>query len=95
MMINEFFHNIIGPKLSLKRNLIVSICGAVVACMALAVVVLLVEFNEHIDSVKSENLNAEAKEVASHLNVKDGNLALGHSEKRLRSNEARFRYSIH
>jgi signal transduction histidine kinase len=85
----------VGQKFSLKRNLIFSISSALLLCSILAVIVLLIEFNEHIDSVKSNNLKDEAQEVASHLNIKDGQLSLGHGKERLSSDTTRFRYSIH
>lgn len=89
-------NSLIGPKRSLKRNLIFSLSVAMAACVLMAVAALLIEFEAHRLEMRQAGLEAEAKDVAAHLGWQDGRLAHSHADHRFGDDAtAPFAYAVY
>ncbi|MGI9508873.1 MAG: sensor histidine kinase [Geminicoccaceae bacterium] len=88
--------SLIGPKRSLKRNLIFSLSAAMVACVLMAIAALLIEFEAHRLETRQAGLEAEARDVASHLGLANGSLTHAHAEHRFDDDDAApFAYAVY
>lgn len=88
--------SVIGPKRSLKRNLIFSLSAAMVACVLMAVAALLIEFEAHRLEMRQAGLEAEAKDVAAHLGLENGRLTHAHADHRFDDDDAApFAYAVY
>ncbi len=88
--------SLIGPKQSLKRNLVFSLSIAMVACALVAAAALLIEFEAHRLEVRQAGLLAEAKDVAAHLEIENGRLEHAHADHRFEDDDdAPFAYAVY
>jgi signal transduction histidine kinase len=88
--------SLIGPKRSLKRNLIFSLSAAMVGCVLMAVAALLIEFEAHRLEMRQAGLEAEAKDVAARLGFQNGQLNHAHADHRFGNDAvAPFAYAVY
>ena len=83
-----------GPRRSLKRRLLLNIITALSLCIVVAVVVLISEFNEHLEDTLEEAMIGEAKEVIAQIDPSLPSFGLNPDALRFRGVNGNFRYTV-
>ena len=90
---NEFCA-LFGDRYSLRRNLVVNIILALSFCIALATVILVREFYEHLRENVEDALVQEAQELAGQIDPAAANFGLNPDALRFRGAEGTYRYTV-
>lgn len=83
-----------GAERSLKRGLLLNIIGALSLCTVLAGVVLISEFNEHLEENLEDAMVDEAKEVIGQIDPALEGFGLDRNALRFQGPEGNFRYTV-
>ncbi len=83
-----------GEARSLRRRLVVNILLAFGFCFALASVILILEFYEHLENNRKAALALEAAEVAAQIRPDAPDMGLDANALRFRGDGGRYRYTV-
>lgn len=83
-----------GPRRSLKRRLLLNITVALSLCMLLGGIVLINEFQEHLEETREDAMIEEAKEVIGQVDPSHENYGLNPDALRFRGINGNFRYTV-
>jgi signal transduction histidine kinase len=88
------FSALFGERYSLRRNLVVNIILALFFCIALATVILVREFYEHLRENIEDALTQEAQELAEQIDPSAAGYGLNPQALRFRGSEGIYRYTV-
>jgi len=88
------FATLFGERYSLRRNLVFNITLALCFCIAIACVILIREFYEHLDENLESALTLEAKEIIGQIDPDSTNYGLNPDAIRFRGVEGIYRYTV-
>ena len=83
-----------GQRRSLRRGLLINIMAALSLCLVLAGVVLIYEFQEHLEENLQEAMIDEAKEVIGQIDPNRPNFGLNPDALRFQGIDGNFRYTV-
>ena len=89
-----YFTALFGERNSLRRSLIINITAALSLCIALASVVLIYEFYEHLEENIEEALYQEAKEIIGQIDPDQNTYGLNPTAIRFSGIEGLYRYTV-
>ncbi len=90
----KYFIALFGERSSLRRSLIINITAALSLCIALASVVLIYEFYEHLEENIEEALYQEAKEIIGQIDPDQDTYGLNPTAIRFSGIEGLYRYTV-
>ncbi len=88
------FNIFFGEQYSLRRSLIINIIIALSICIGLAMVVLIHEFDQHLEDNIDDALYEETKEIISQIDPTLGTYGFDQSAKRFKGVQGLYRYTV-
>ncbi|MEH6738601.1 MAG: HAMP domain-containing sensor histidine kinase [Sulfitobacter sp.] len=85
---------LIGPRRSLKRNLLLNIIATLSLCVLLAGGVLISEFYEHLEDNLEDAMAAEAIEIIGQIDLSAAQYGLASDSLRFQGIEGTYRYTV-